>query len=269
MLLKTNELCADAVNNISIEILISGYLIAGTEWYKTRSLPPHYSKLYFILGGDAYIISGGKRTDLRPGHAYLIPSDLIYDNGCETGIHFLYFNIRLVNSSGYDFLAEYPYPLECEYPAEKTLELVSKYISPDLSDSLSLKSELMRVLLNLLSGAPEVKLTTHRYSSEVSRALGYIHENLSINMTTGDICKAIFAARSTLKKKFSEEVGMPIGTYIDTEVMSGCRQLLIETDMQISRISERYGFCDQFYFSRRFKEKFGVTPQKYRKMNSL
>ena len=39
--------------------------------------------------------------------------------------------------------------------------------------------------------------------------------------------------------------------------------------MQISRISERYGFCDQFYFSRRFKEKFGVTPQKYRKMNSL
>ena len=167
MLLKTNELCADAVNNISVEILISGYLIAGTEWYKTRSLPPHYSKLYFILGGDAYIISGGKRTDLRPGHAYLIPSDLIYDNGCETGIHFLYFNIRLVNSSGYDFLAEYPYPLECEYPAEKTLELVSKYLSPDLSDSLSLKSELMRVLLNLLSGAPEVKLTTHRYSSEV------------------------------------------------------------------------------------------------------
>ena len=58
MLLKTNELCADAVNNISVEILISGYLIAGTEWYKTRSLPPHYSKLYFILGGDAYIISG-------------------------------------------------------------------------------------------------------------------------------------------------------------------------------------------------------------------
>ena len=38
MLLKTNELCADAVNNISVEILISGYLIAGTEWYKTRSL---------------------------------------------------------------------------------------------------------------------------------------------------------------------------------------------------------------------------------------
>ena len=37
MLLKTNELCADAVKNISVEILISGYLIAGTEWYMVNT----------------------------------------------------------------------------------------------------------------------------------------------------------------------------------------------------------------------------------------
>ena len=269
MLLKTNELCSDVINNISLEILISGYLNAGTEWYKTRTLPPHYSKLYFILGGDAYIISGGERTELRPGRAYLIPSDVVYNNGCASGIHFLYFNIRLINSSGYDFLANYPRVLECAYPAEKTLSLVSAYLSTEMCDSLTVKSELIRVLLTLLSTESDIKLTARQYSTEVSKALEYIHDNIAINLKIDDICRNIFAARSTLKKKFSKEVGMSIGAYIDSEVLSECRQLLLETDMQISQISERFGFCDQFYFSRRFKEKYGETPQKYRKQKPI
>ena len=30
-----------------------------------------------------------------------------------------------------------------------------------------------------------------------------------------------------------------------------------------------FGFCDQFYFSRRFKMKYGETPQKYRKLRLI
>lgn len=264
MPLVTNNVCNEIINNISLEVLVSGYLRAGTEWNKVRFTSPHYSKLYFILGGDAYISYNGLKHPLLAGHVYLIPTDLIYDNGCDTGIHFLYFNIRLINKSGYDFLGNYSEMLECEYNSINIMRLVDKYSSDELADSLFVKNNIFDALLELLSTMPDTRLTNKKHSQCVSRALNYIHENLTVGLGINEICGSVYSARSTLNKKFKNEVGIPIGKYIDSEIMSRCEQLLIDTDMSISQISERFGFCDQFYFSRRFKEKFGVTPQKYR-----
>lgn len=265
MSLSINNSCNDIINGVSLEILISGYLQAGTEWSKTRSLPPAYAKLYFILGGDAFIVYDSKRMELLPGHSYLIPSGLVYDNGCLSGIDFLYFNIRLKNGIGDDYLARYPYPLKSEFSFERTHSLINKYLSGSPAKSLSLKSDLLAALLELLEKAPEVELSAKNYSQSVNRALGYIHDNLSVKLRIDDICRNVYSARSTLVKKFSEETGMSIGEYINSEVMTICEQLLCETDLPISEISERFGFCDQFYFSRCFKAKYGETPQKYRK----
>ena len=265
MSLSINNTCNEIINNVSLEILISGYLEAGTEWSKTRTFPPPYAKLYFILGGDAFIISGGIRTELRPGRVYLIPSELVYDNGCASGIHFLYFNIRLMNGHGQDLLASYKRPLESDFENMRTFTLVKKYLSQSMIDSISLKADLMSVVMELISTAPEVRLGFRSYSDCVRRALDFIDRNLSIGLRIDDICRKIYVARSTLIKYFGAEVGMSIGEYITSEVMTRCEQLLCETDLQIGEISERFGFCDQFYFSRRFKEKYGETPQKYRK----
>ncbi|MCI8388092.1 MAG: helix-turn-helix transcriptional regulator [Clostridiales bacterium] len=265
MPLISSSFCEEIINSLSIEILISGYQRAGTEWSKSRFIPPHYSKLYFILGGDAFIYYNGIRHELRAGNVYLIPTDLVYDNGCESCIDFLYFNIRLTNKSGYDFLASYTEMLECEYSTDKTRELISEYTSDDLSKVLYLKAELLNIVLKLLATAPQVHLTNKIYSQSVSRALEYIHSNLSIRLSIDEICQNIYTARSTLNKRFHNEVGTSIGTYIDTEILTRCEQLLVDTDIPISQISERFGFCDQFYFSRKFKSKYGQTPQKYRR----
>lgn len=265
MSLTVNNDCNDFINSTSLEILISGYLESGTEWSKSRTEPPPYAKLYFILGGDAFIISSGKRTELRPGRAYLIPSGLVYDNGCVTGIHFLYFNIRLRTRMGKDLLSGYKRILEREFSASKTLNLIQKYTSPLLSDAVSLKADILSVLAELFSTSPEVELKINDYSQSVCRALEYIESHLSIGLKIDEICKNVYAARSTLMKNFTNEVGMPIGAYINDQVLNRCVQLLCETDLAISEISEIFGFCDQFYFSRKFKEKFKETPQKYRK----
>lgn len=269
MSLSINNSCNDIINGISLEILISGCLQAGIEWSKTRSFPPPYAKLYFILGGDAFIAYGSKRMELLPGHSYLIPSGLVYDNGCLSGIDFLYFNIRLKNGIGEDLLSRYPYPLESEFPCERTHSLIEKYLSSSPAQSLLLKSELLAALLELLAKAPEVELSSKSRSQSVCRALAYIHDNLSVKLRIDDICRNVYSARSTLVKKFSEETGMSIGEYINSEIMTICEQLLCETDLSINEISERFDFCDQFYFSRCFKAHFGETPQRYRKNHSV
>ena len=49
------------------------------------------------------------------------------------------------------------------------------------------------------------------------------------------------------------------------EVFIQAKKLLANEQLSIAEISTRLGFCDQFYFSRRFKQKFGETPSSFRK----
>ena len=261
----TSTFLVDIINNVSLKILLSGFQQAGREWRKQRMFPPHYAKLYFILDGDAYIDVAGDRRCLLPGHAYLIPTELIYDNGCENGIKLLWFNLRLEDRNGFDILSGCSDLLECEYPESKILSLADRYLSEDIADALNVEAELLSVIAEL-AGEAGMKLSDRILSQCVERALRYINEHLSVRLGVDEICQNTYCARSTLNKKFREELGIPIGHCINDQIMARCEDLLCDTDLSLSEISERFGFCDQFYFSRRFKAKYGETPQRYRKM---
>lgn len=47
--------------------------------------------------------------------------------------------------------------------------------------------------------------------------------------------------------------------------MDEAKRLLLNTDIPIQDISEKTGFNNDTYFSNIFKNKFGVSPLKYRK----
>lgn len=53
-----------------------------------------------------------------------------------------------------------------------------------------------------------------------------------------------------------EEAGMSPGKYIDNMIFLKAKQMLSDPALTIGQISRKLGFCDQFYFSRRFKENF-------------
>jgi AraC-like DNA-binding protein len=134
-----------------------------------------------------------------------------------------------------------------------------------VTSSLVLKSEIYRALseIALQSGG---LLDTAIYSADVSRAIEYVSSHLSARLTVSEIADAVNLATSTLSGKFRREVGMSVGEYIDYRVILAAAQMLFSDDRSILEISEELGFCDQFYFSRRFKERYGVSPQKFRKM---
>ena len=86
-----------------------------------------------------------------------------------------------------------------------------------------------------------------------------------VQLTTKELAEQLFICESTLCKKFKNEVGVTIGTYIDDLIFFNAEKMLLKTKWSINQISETLGFCDQFYFSRRFKHKYGQTPLEYRK----
>ena len=68
-----------------------------------------------------------------------------------------------------------------------------------------------------------------------------------------------------MSEKFRQEVGVTLGKYIDDQLMAAAQWQLLKTKVSIGEISDALGYCDQFYFSRRFKQLCGETPLQYRK----
>ena len=69
--------------------------------------------------------------------------------------------------------------------------------------------------------------------------------------------------------QLSKELGTTVNNYIDDLILTRAAQMIAEGQFSINAISNRFGFCDQFYFSIKFKAKFGITPSEYKRLRGV
>lgn len=87
------------------------------------------------------------------------------------------------------------------------------------------------------------------------------------DMSVDTMAQHFACSRSSLYRRVNQLVGMTPSSYVQHIRMETARRLVAETDLTMAEIASRVGVSDQFYFSRLFKEHFGMPPRKYR--NSL
>lgn len=264
MIIESSFSMCDDINNIRLRVLSYGRARSGVEW-SGNIVSPLYSRLYYIVNGDPYIVVEGQKEKIEPGKCYLFPAGFSFRHGCETSMEQVFFHINLFDRNGFDMLKNCKSCMVYEPESWVIPQLCSNLRSESALVRLHLRQQIYDSLLKLFDKY-KVSLETVTYSRCVVQAVEYIKSHLSLQVGIGEIAANSFVSESTLTKKFKNEVGMTIGSYIDEMIMLESELLLSGTDLTVLQISERFGFCDQFYFSRRFKERYGVTPQKYRKM---
>lgn len=63
-------------------------------------------------------------------------------------------------------------------------------------------------------------------------------------------------------------LGISAGTLIRERVILEAKRLLINLDLMVSEIADKLNFDDQSYFIKFFKKYEGITPEKFRKLNT-
>jgi len=53
--------------------------------------------------------------------------------------------------------------------------------------------------------------------------------------------------------------------YMDDQLIQAAQWKLLRTGDSVEKISTQLGYCDQFYFSRRFRQLSGESPLQFRK----
>lgn len=84
-----------------------------------------------------------------------------------------------------------------------------------------------------------------------------------------ELCKEIGMGRSALYAKFKSLTGMTPNNFIlNYRLKFAASMLKQHPEMTVSEVGDKCGFSSPVYFSRCFKNQYGVTPQNYRKNDS-
>lgn len=246
-----------------VSIIDSGFASANSEWNASYVCSP-FSRLYYVSEGEAYIKLKDRTVNLLPGNMYLIPLGTKYSCECKAKFNHLYFHINIDSPNGYDLLRGASL-ISSEVPTEKILRLTELYFNSDICSQLELQHEIYRSLFVAIKLQPSYPDTEIRLSPDIAKAVAYIKANLSLRLTAEEIAEKLYMSKNTLNKQFKREVGIPIGKYIDKLIFFEAEKLLSKSSLSIKEIGNLLGFCDSFYFSRRFKQLFEETPASYRK----
>lgn len=266
--IQNNPLCK-SVNRIRLEILTFGQARVDPQWFGSVISPMH-SRLYYITDGSFSIRSPeGEKATLEKGNWYLIPAGYSFDYACDNMMEHFFFHVKICDFDGADLLRSCEQPL-CLTPEENAdCDFMTKCLNATkLTDGLLLQQTVFRILI-LFIEKHGISISVKDYTQCTYKALAYIKQNLSMQLTTSEIAKNIFVSKSTLTKHFKKELNMSVNEYITNAIMTEAVRLLMTSDIPICELSQKFGYSDQLYFSRRFKEKFGKCPREYRKENPL
>lgn len=265
---KNNSRLCKHVNRINLNLLHFGHAQVNPGW-KGEVFAPVLSRLYYIIKGSFVITTAdGLSMRLEAGKWYLLPANCSFKFSCEEQMEHIYFHLKLCDFDETDLLRNCAKPLRLAISENQSAFIIQCINSNNIVDGLLMRQIVYDVLLSMIA-KNKVAIKSDDYSPCIYRALQYIKQNLSVRLTISEIAENVFVSKSTLTKHFQKELSMSVNEYIYNLIMSEAGNLLLTSNISILAVSEKFGFSDQLYFSRRFKEKFGKSPREYRKRTIL
>ena len=257
-----NQKSRRSINRLKIRISSAGYVNADDGW-RQDPLYAGFSRLYFVMDGEGYLLSDKEKMLLEPGYVYLSPCGDKCGFYTDSTVTKLFFHVNLpIEEDGTDAFENYGRLARLSYPKEKMKALTEAYLGDDVVGHAWVKSEIFSTVAAFLMDNPTC-IKEQKKSSQVLDAIKYIRTHLTASLTVSDVSRAVLSSESKLAMLFKREVGNSVAWYIEDLVMSEAQNMLASGTLSVGEISERLGFCDQFYFSRRFKKRFGISPREY------
>lgn len=249
-----------------INYLYAGYVTTDESW-RQQPLYASYSRLYYISEGSGILVSEQGSMPLEAGYVYIVPCGMKVGFYGTPSVTKLFFHINISFDEKNDAFENYCHFSRLPRSVKYINELKEMYLSNSKKDRFMLKSEISATICEFLSRKDNRNISKNKYCKNVSDAIAFIRKNIRATLTVKEVSSAVACSANTLAGSFKKELGQSISNYIEEIVMSEAQAQLLYTDNSIREISESLGYCDQFYFSRRFKNWFSSAPTEYRRQS--
>ena len=99
----------------------------------------------------------------------------------------------------------------------------------------------------------------------VERVFNEIEATFREPVSVGDVARALGYTPGHLTTVVRERTGRPLLEWITERRMTEVRRMLRETDLPLGVVAARTGLRDATYLVRRFRDRYGITPQRWRR----
>ena len=223
---------------------------------KTRTIKNH--ELVFITEGEMSVSIAGKKYICKENELIYFYPGLIH-------------SLKALKPPYAVFYA-FHFDTEFKLPIPDISKIQNHYNLRELLKSLyntSVKKEYMYSWkLNIL--AQNILFETMKQSNEraapanlnrINNVLKYIHENPDKKTSIEELTKIADMKKSYFIQIFKSITGKSPIKYIIDLRLEYAKDLIFNTELPINKIALQCGFEDEFYFSRIFKKRYGVSPK--------
>ena len=95
----------------------------------------------------------------------------------------------------------------------------------------------------------------------------YLTPHLNESFTIQSLSEMAQVSQTSFRRLFKAHTGKSPSDYIRELRMSSAARMLLTSDREIAEIGYQVGFSDANYFSRTFRQVFGVSPHQYRRIS--
>ena len=283
------------MNTIRFNFLYIDKYSFGRTWTYPESAIP-YNMLRYIIDGSAEFVVDGETVIVRKGQVSYIPE------GCWLSCKaledtFAFYSIRFTTSvfyEGANFLREYynfPLVMDVGEGIEPYFSDIYKWVRTDkksksfhvrgaldtliasLIDILNsdepddVKAEINGLEYNLEQRRKRVKKSTVQTDPRIQTVIDYIMLNPTEEYTSDKLSGMAEVAETTFRRLFKEATGKTATEFIRQVRLTTAARLLLVSNDPVNCIAHDVGFEDANHFTRVFKQAFGMTPGRYRKMS--
>ena len=101
--------------------------------------------------------------------------------------------------------------------------------------------------------------------AQINLLLDFLRTNLAIQHNIESLAERTHMTRRTFTRHFKKATGMTLVDWLNTERIRLSCELLETTNLSIEKIAELSGFNNTVSFRKNFREKYGTSPQAWRK----
>lgn len=240
----------------------------GASW-------PHYHSLYeiyFLEDGNCTYIIDNKVYNAKSGDIVIIPDGIIhhtkYDDinhsriliNCTSAYipdsikaELSYGNYLYRNAFVTEELRKFLGKIEYEYKLKDRFsqEIISCYTH-----------SLFYFLMRNAGTCSDID----QGNKTIEQAVAYIRENFSTQITLSGLAKRFSVSSEHFSRMFKKETGLGFSKYLNSLRLQYAEQLLKSSEKySITEVAQICGFDDSNYFSKKFKEVYGISPKKLQK----
>jgi AraC-like DNA-binding protein len=264
------------------DLLFAFYRCPQVE--KTIHLCTHFNMISFTLNGERIIHQGGKSWKVNKSATFFTrKTGYIQELPDSAGWEVLAFFIpdeflRNVVDEFRDYLPTKNLPevsedMLIEIKMNDTIKAYFYAIIPYFNQNTPpfeklLELKFKELLLNILSNPLNKQLLAYLYSLKDNYKTPIwqvMEKNYMHNLSIKELAKISNRSVTSFKKDFYEYYHATPGRWIMGKRLKYAEMLLTTSNLSISDVAFNSGFENSSHFSRIFKEKFGSSPQRYRK----